>query len=315
MRKNDQNESNIDDDKIPPRRAVASSLLRDALQAARFVMAPGCYNSLGARLAERHGFEAVYMSGLAVTASLLARPDLELLGMAEMVRQASLIASAVRIPVIADADTGYGGLANVERTTWSYMQAGVAAIHLEDQVSPKRCGHLAGVRLIEPEQMLAKLQTATEARGDGDMLIIARTDAFKVAGLDEAIRRAKLYAAVRPDVLFIDGVTEPRDFRQVRQSLEGPLMASIVEIDGPAKTSARQLEQMGYSIAIFALSAIQASAGALDRLMAEIKSQGSTDRSFEGMMSYSILNKVLGIEHYHTLWDRLGDSEKTGEHS
>ena len=152
-----------------------TNALGQVLAAGSVVVAPGCYDSLSARLAERHGFDAVYMSGLAVTASLLARPDLELLGMTEMVRQASLMSSAVDIPVIADADTGYGGLANVERTTLAYMQAGVAAIHLEDQASPKRCGHLAGVRLLEAEQMLAKLQTAIEARADGNMLIIARS--------------------------------------------------------------------------------------------------------------------------------------------
>lgn len=300
MTKNDQTKKNA---------------LSQALAAGRFVIAPGCYDSLGAHLAQRHGFGAVYMSGLAVTASLLARPDLELLGMAEMVRQASLISAAVDIPVIADADTGYGGLANVEHTTRAYMQAGVAAIHLEDQASPKRCGHLAGVRLIEPEKMLAKLQTAIEARGGKDMLIIARTDAFKTAGLDEAIRRAKLYASVKPDVLFIDGITEAQDFERVRQSIEGPLMASIVEIDAPAKTNARQLEKMGYSIAVFAISAIQTAAGALDRLMVEIKTQGSSDRSFESMMSYSDLNEVLGIQHYHALWNRFAESDQTGEPS
>ena len=308
MTTNDPENPSADKKKSNPYCTNPSNALREAIQAGRFLVAPGCYDALGARLAELHGFPVVYMSGLAVTASLLARPDLELLGMAEMVHQAELITSAVGIPVIADADTGYGGLANVERTTVAYMQAGVAAIHLEDQASPKRCGHLAGVRLIEAEHMIAKLQTAIEARGDRDMLIIARTDAFKVAGLDEAIRRAKFYASLRPDVLFIDGLANPEDFLRVRQSIDGPLMASIVEADCPAKTNARQLEQMGYSIAVFALSGIQTAAGALDRLMSEIKSQGSTDRSFQGMMPYSVLNEVLDIRHYHALWNRLADS-------
>ena len=138
--------------------------LRQAVKQDKFVAAPGCYDALSARIAELHGFEAVYMSGLAVTASLMARPDLELLGMAEMVNQAALINSAVDIPIIADADTGYGGPANVQRTVTAYMQAGVAAIHLEDQASPKRCGHLGGVRLIEDTAMMAKLEVATETR-------------------------------------------------------------------------------------------------------------------------------------------------------
>ena len=162
---------------------IAANALREAIDNGQFVIAPGCYDSLSARMAESHGFGAVYMSGLSVTASQLGRPDLELLGMAEMVRQAGLIASAVNIPVISDADTGYGGLANIERTTRAFMQAGVAAIHLEDQASPKRCGQMGGVRLIDADTMIAKLKLAVETRGDGNMLIIGRTDAFRVSGI------------------------------------------------------------------------------------------------------------------------------------
>ena len=278
--------------------------LRQALDAGRFVVAPGCYDALGARLAERCGFPAVYMSGLAVTASLLARPDLELLGMEEMVRQAGLIASAVGIPVIADADTGYGGPANVQRTTRAYVQAAVAAIHIEDQASPKRCGHLGGVRLIEERAMVAKIEVALEARADADMLIIGRTDAFKAQGLGEAIQRANRYAETGVDLVFVDGLTEADDFQRVRRSVKGPLMASVVEIDAPARTKADALQAMGYSVAIFALSGILAAAGALDRLLAGLKTRGDTDRSFDDMMTYSALNEALGIGGYHALWDR-----------
>jgi len=284
---------------------AAEGRLAQAVKEGKFIVAPGCYDALSSRMAQLHGFDAVYMSGLAVTASLLARPDLELLGMAEMVRQAALIVSAVDIPVIADADTGYGGLANVERTVGAYMQAGVAAIHLVDQDSPKRCGHLGGVRLIEDTAMVAKLETAVAARGDGDMLIIGRTDAAKAVNLDEAIRRAKLYARTGVDLLFVDGLTEPDDFRKVRQSLEGPLMSSVVEIDAPALTKASLLEELGYSIAAYALSGIQTAAGALEKLMADIKTNGDTDESFERMMTYTDLNRALHIEHYHDLWNRV----------
>ena len=278
--------------------------LRQAVEQDKFIAAPSCYDALSARIAELHGFEAVYMSGLAVTASLLAKPDLELLGMAEMVDQAALINSAVHIPVIADADTGYGGLANVQRTVAAYMQAGIAAIHLEDQASPKRCGHLGTVKLIDDGRMTAKLEVALEVRGSADMLIIGRTDAFKAVNLDEAIRRAKLYARTGVDLLFVDGLTKPDDFRKVRQEIDGKLMASIVEIDAPALTKASLLEELGYSIAVYALSSIQTVAGALDRLMGDIKAAGSTDVSFRHMMTYSDLSKALDIEHFHNLWDR-----------
>ena len=289
------------------RAATGANALREAVESGQFVVAPGIYDALGARLAEQHGFPAVYMSGLAVTASLLGRPDLELLGMEEMVRQARLIVSAVSIPVIADADTGYGGLGNVERTTRAYMQAGVGAIHLEDQASPKRCGHLGGVRLIDVGEMCAKYETAVAARGDGPMLIIGRTDAFKAAqggGLDEAIGRGKRIAATGVDLVFVDGLTRREDFQRVRDEVEGRLLASVVEIDAPAQTKAEDLREMGYSAAIFAISGILSAAGALKRLMSCLADSGETDGAFPGMMTYTELNQHLGIEHYQELWDR-----------
>ncbi|MBM4143894.1 MAG: isocitrate lyase/PEP mutase family protein [Lentisphaerae bacterium] len=282
---------------------MAKNGLRDALEAGTFVVAPGCYDALSARVAEEHGFGAVYMSGLAVTASLLARPDLELLGMAEMVRQAELIASAVSIPVIADADTGYGGLSNVDRTVQAYQQAGVAAIHIEDQASPKRCGQTGGVRLIEAEAMAAKLRVAVEARGDGGMLIIGRTDAFRVNGADEAIRRVNLYAETGVDLLFVDGVSLPEDFRRIREGVRGRLVGSIVEVDAPARTRAEDLKAMGYSVAIHPISSILATAGALHRLMAGLRASGDTRQGFDQMMTYQSLNALLGIERYHRMWD------------
>ncbi|MBM4142429.1 MAG: isocitrate lyase/PEP mutase family protein [Lentisphaerae bacterium] len=277
--------------------------LRNALEARTFVVAPGCYDALSARIAEQHGFGAVYMSGLAVTASLLARPDLELLGMAEMVRQADLIVSAVKIPVIADADTGYGGLSNVDRTVQAYQQAGVAAIHLEDQASPKRCGQTSGVRLIEAEAMASKLRVAVNTRGAGDMLIIGRTDAFRVNGVDEAIRRANLYAETGVDLLFVDGVSLPEDFRRIREGVRGKLVGSIVEVNAPARTRAEDLKAMGYSVAIHPISSILATAGTLDRLMADLRESGDTGKEFRNMMTYRSLNELLGIERYHRMWD------------
>ena len=283
--------------------------LRGLLDQGRFVTVPGIYDALGARLAERHGFPAVYMSGLAVTASLLGRPDLELLGMEEMVQQARAIATSVTIPVIADADTGYGSLGNVERTTRAYVQAGVGGIHLEDQASPKRCGHLGGVRTIAVNEMRAKYELAVATRGDASMLIIGRTDAAKAeqeGGLDEAIRRGKKIAETGVDLTFVDGLTQPDDFRRVRDEIDGPLLASVVEVDERAPTKAAELEAMGYAVAIFALSGVLAAAGALDRLWASLAASGDTDGEFDAMMAYSELNRHLGIGHYQKLWDTLG---------
>lgn len=293
-----------------------SNPLREALELKRFVTAAGVYDALGARLAEVNGLQAVYMSGLSVTASLIARPDLELLGMAEMVRQAALINSAVSIPVIADADTGYGGLSNIERTVQSFRQAGVAAIHLEDQASPKRCGHLGGVRLIPVQEMRARYECAVESNNGSSMLIIGRTDAFKAqehGGLDEAIRRAKIIAQTGVDVIFVDGLTEKEHFRRVRDEVEGYLLASIVEIDKPASVKVSDLVEMEYSIAAFPLSAILAATKAIESVMKRIGRDGDTDGEFDNMTTYSELNFRLGIEKYHQLWNRheIKKEEKT----
>jgi 2-methylisocitrate lyase-like PEP mutase family enzyme len=284
-----------------------SNSLREALELKRFVTAAGVYDALGARLAEVNGLQAVYMSGLSVTASLIARPDLELLGMAEMVRQAALITSAVSIPVIADADTGYGGLSNIERTVQSYRQAGVAAIHLEDQASPKRCGHLGGVRLIPEREMRARYECAVESNNGSTMLIIGRTDAFKAqehGGLDEAVRRAKIIARTGVDVIFVDGLIEKEHFRRVRDEVGGYLLASIVEIDKPASVKVSDLEEMGYSIAVFPLSAILAATKAIESIMKRIARDGDTGGEFDNMTTYSELNFRMGIEKYHQLWNR-----------
>lgn len=304
-------EESPDSDRSAPCNSTAV-LLRKAVAVGKFVVAPGIYDALGARLAERHGFPCVYMSGLAVTASLLARPDIELLGMEEMVRQAGLIVSAVDIPVIADADTGYGGPGNLERTVRAYMQAGVAAIHLEDQASPKRCGHLGGVRLISADEMCAKYELAVSARGDKDMLIIGRTDAFKAAGegLDAAIRRGQLISQTGVDLIFVDGITKRDDFKRIRDEVEGKLLASVVEIDAPAPTKAEELREMGYSVAIFALSGALAAAGALASLMASLSTRGDTDEAFPHMLTYTDLNHYLGIEHYHGLWDKYASKKE-----
>src|SRR5262245_43739996 len=173
--------------------------LRNLLVDGRPLLAPGCHDALSARLVEQAGFDAVYMGGFATTASLLGRPDIGLLGMSEMIDNARRIVETVDLPVIADADTGYGNPINVIRTVREYERAGVAAIHLEDQVSPKRCGHMAGKSVVPVEDMLAKLRAAVAARTDPDFVLIARTDALAIEGVDAAIERARRYADVGAD--------------------------------------------------------------------------------------------------------------------
>ena len=192
---------------LPAGRPVSSGLrLRQLLGTGQIVMAPGAPDSVSARLVEQAGFPAVYMTGFGATASRLGTPDIGLLTQTEMTEHARNMTRAVSIPVIADADTGYGGPSNIHRTVREHVQAGVAAIHLEDQVAPKRCGQMAGVRLIDADENQLRLKCALAARGDDDLLIIARTDALPAAGPDEAVRRARLYGEAGVDLVFVDGI-------------------------------------------------------------------------------------------------------------
>src|SRR6185312_3795220 len=178
--------------------------LRELLASPAPLLAPGAYDALSARLIEQAGFDVVYMTGFGTTASLIGRPDVGLLSGSEMVDNARRICAAVDVPVIADADTGYGNAVNVVRTVQLYEQAGVAGIHLEDQVMPKKCGHMTGKVVIPPDEMVGKIRAAVAARRDPDFLLIARTDAAAVEGLSAGIDRARAYAAAGADVLFVE---------------------------------------------------------------------------------------------------------------
>jgi 2-methylisocitrate lyase-like PEP mutase family enzyme len=216
-------------------------------------MAPGAPDALTARLIEQAGFGAVYMTGFAATAALIGCPDIGLLTQTEMTSHARNMVRAVTVPVIADADTGYGGPANVERTVREYCQAGVAAIHLEDQVQPKRCGHMAGVKLIPAEAMAGKLQCALQARAEDDLLIIGRTDALITEGIESAIQRGRLYLETGIDMLFIDAVKTIDDARALGQALDGKLVISMVEGNETAQLTCEELQQMGFSAALYPL--------------------------------------------------------------
>src|ERR671937_3265694 len=193
--------------------------LRDLLMGAEPVLAPGAYDALSARLVEAAGFPAVYMTGFGTAASLLGRPDVGLLGMSEMVDNARRIVEAIDVPVIADADTGYGNPLNVVRTVHEYERAGAAAIHLEDQLAPKKCGHLEGKQLISCEEMVQKVRAAVAARGSSDFLLIARTDARAVEGLAAALDRGRHYRDAGADVLFVEAPQSGDEIREVARAL------------------------------------------------------------------------------------------------
>ena len=203
--------------------------LQQLLRTGQIVMAPGAPDALTARLVQKAGFPAIYMTGFGATASRLGTPDIGLLTQTEMTTHARDMARVADIPIIADADTGYGGPSNIHRTVREYIQAGVAAIHLEDQVAPKRCGQMAGIRLMDAQENVRRLQCAVAARGSDPMLVIGRTDALPAAGIDEAVRRAHLYQDAGIDLVFVDGIKKIAEVEAVAKRVQGPKVVSIVD--------------------------------------------------------------------------------------
>jgi 2-methylisocitrate lyase-like PEP mutase family enzyme len=291
----------------------AAQTLKNLLAGEHLVIAPGAADALTARLIECAGFPAVYMTGFGATASLTGCPDVGILTQTEMATHARNMTRAVNLPVIADADTGYGGPANIERTVREYLQAGVAAIHFEDQATPKRCGHMAGVKLVSVEEMLGRLQCAIEARGDAELLIIGRTDALAAAGRDEAIRRALRYREAGVDLVFVDAMRSIADAEAVAREVPGPLMISLVEGHETASLRPRELKSLGYALALYPLSALLAATRAVREVLQGLRRDGTTLADAASMATYAEFSEVVRLDHFRALDDRFGtgDSNRT----
>lgn len=290
----------------------AAKTLKNQLAGETLVMAPGAADALTARLIERAGFPAVYMTGFGATASLTGCPDVGVLTQTEMTTHARNLVRAVSLPVIADADTGYGGPANIERTVREYLQAGVAAIHLEDQAAPKRCGHMAGVKLVSVEEMTGRLQCAIEARGDAELLIIGRTDALAAAGRDEAIRRALCFREAGVDLVFVDAMKRIADAEAVAREVPGPLMISLVEGHETASLRPRELKDLGYALALYPLSALLAATRAVHEVLQGLRRDGTTLADAASLATYAEFSEVVRLDHFRALDDRFGaDARKT----
>lgn len=283
-----------------------ASQLRRLLQAGDIVMAPGAPDAITARLVQKAGFPAVYMTGFGATASRLGTPDIGLLSQTEMTGHARDMVRAVDIPVIADADTGYGGPSNIHRTVREYLQAGVAAIHLEDQVAPKRCGQMAGIRLMDAGENVRRLCCAVEARGDGDLLIIGRTDALPAAGIDEAVRRAKLYQGAGVDLVFVDGIKTVAEVEAVARAVSGPKVVSLVDGTPAAALTAAQLQSMGFSVVFYAVTALFTAVRAVSGALAELKRAGTPVGAAGGMVSYADFTELVDLDFHKSLDDRFG---------
>jgi len=262
------------------------------------VTAAGIYDGLSAKAAELAGFEALYMTGNGSMASLLGVPDLGLATMDEMVRCARDLALAVRVPLLCDADTGYGGVLNIKRTVEAFENADIAGIHIEDQALPKRCGALGGVKVVDREEAVKRITTATRARKDPDFVIIARTDARDVYGLDEAVARAGLFEEAGADAVMVEGLKNLEEIRAVTGSVKIPVLFNIYEASEDDAYSLEELAAAGVKIAVNCLSATLLCAGVLKNFYTEFKHTGTTRNYVSHMMPMGEYVTMLGIDEY-----------------
>jgi len=250
--------------------------LRRKLAAGEFILAPGVFDGISARVADRMGFPALYMTGYGATASALGLPDAGLATYADMVGRAEMICSVTETPLIADADTGYGGLLNVRRTVQGYEAAGVAAIQIEDQEMPKKCGHTPGRRVVAAEEMVTKLKVAVEARRHEETLIVARTDARTGLGLDEALRRARLYEEAGADVIFVESPESEAELERIGREVNKPLLANMVEFGKTPRVAAPTLQKWGFDIAIYPGLGFSVAAEAMRQAWVHLKEAGTS---------------------------------------
>ncbi len=269
------------------------------------VAMPGAFNALAALLAERAGFQAVYISGAGLANGLAGYPDIGLLTMTEVVAQARYIANAVSIPAIADADTGFGEVVNVARTIQEFEGAGVVGIHIEDQVLPKRCGHLAGVNLVPPRAMAEKIAAAVEAKEDEDFLIIARTDSRSVKGLKEAVARAKVYLEAGADAIFPEALESREEFAEFARRVDAPLLANMTEFGRTPYMTVEEFEEMGYDMVIFPMTAFRIMARAVEDGLRVLKLEGTQKSLLAEMQTRRELYELLGYKEYEKMDRRI----------
>ena len=288
-------------------RGDGARALREELRRPSIVLVPGVFNALTALMAQNLGFKAVYVSGAAVTASM-ALPDLGLITMDEMVRTVKYIVDAVNIPVIVDIDTGYGEALNVMRAVREFEAVGAAGIQLEDQVLPKKCGHLSGKALIPPEEMAKKVKAAVEARRSPDFVIIARTDAVGVTGFEDAVERANLYLEVGADVIFPEALRTEEEFREFAKRVKAPLLANMTEFGVSPLIPAKRLEEYGYKFVIFPVTALRVAMYAIREVFKSIMEEGTQAAWLNKMFTRKELYELIRYYDYEKLDSEIAKS-------
>ncbi|HET7340448.1 MAG TPA: isocitrate lyase/PEP mutase family protein [Methylomirabilota bacterium] len=282
----------------------ARRALRELVEGKQGLVVPGAYDGVSARLVERAGFPAVYMTGYGTSASRLGLPDLGYAGLAEMADHARNLAAAVSIPLIADADTGYGNALGVRRTVQTYEAAGVAALHIEDQVAPKRCGHLSGHQVIALEEFAGKVRAAVDARRDRDLLVIARTDAISAAGLDEALRRGEAAARAGADVLFIEAPRDEAQVERIAKSFDTPLLYNYAAGGRSPLLPIPTLRALGYAIVLMPVDTLLVAARAIADFLAELRRRDDVRSLADRELPFADFNALIGVSEHVALAER-----------
>ena len=279
---------------------------------------PGCHDALSAKIVELVGFKAVTMGGYAASAASLAKPDVSLLTLTEYVNIARNIVQAVDLPLFVDGDTGHGNVTNVGRTVRVFENAGVAALFIEDQVFPKRCGHMEGKQIIPTAEMVAKVKAAVDARVDEDLVIMARTDAIAVYGIDDAIERANLYREAGADLIFVEAPRSVEEMRRINTNVDAPTLAIQLEGGKTPLLTTKDLQEIGFSVVVYPNATVYATAWALKGLWETLKKEGTTRSFTDRMIGFDDFNTLVGLDkirelesfYYRDLFESLQKKNK-----
>ncbi len=294
---------------------TTTTTLRSLLRQPGIIVAPGAYDCLTAKIIEQEGFPAVYMTGGGTAVTRVGKPDLGFTTLSEMLASASAITSTIAVPLIADADTGYGGALNTYRTIREYEKAGVAALHIEDQAFPKRCGHLDGKEVVSIAEMSTKIRAACEARSDDDFVMIVRTDALAVTGLDDTLRRCVAFAEAGADVLFVEALRTQEDIDRVRREVDLPLLYNFVEHGKSPLIPVPELEALGFKMVIFPGSIMLSVCTLARRILREIRQHGTTASLTGDMVSVVDFFEIMGLQELLDLDQKWAEAQpvETGD--
>ena len=273
-----------------------TTVLRNLILSADITIIPVVHDPLCARIAEQAGFDAIFSAGYANSAAYLGKPDVGLMTLTEMADCTSRIADATTVPVFADGDTGYGNVTNVRRTVQMYEKAGAAGIFIEDQVSPKRCGHMEGKSVVSPDEMVARVQAAVDAKSDPDLVIMARTDAIAVNGIDDAIDRANRYHEAGADIIFVEAPETVDQMRRICREVRAPSFANMLPGGKTPLLSARELQEIGYSVVADPVSCTYTIARAVQEVFSDLKRTGTSATYHDRLMGFDEFNRLVGLD-------------------